>query len=107
MRVVGVVLTAAGTLAAIVVPILGLPGAFPVLMGAALVLWFGGVATAAWCVAPQRLPSGLAALAAAILAWPLILVYGLAPLWGALAATSGLVLIVKSSGSRQHLRGSD
>ena len=106
MRVTGVLLAVAGVLGAIVVPLLGLPGAFPVLMGAALVLWIGGAATAASCVAPARPLAGLAALTAALLAWPLVLVYGLAPLWGALAAIAGVVLIVKSSSSHRPLTGS-
>ncbi len=106
MRVTGVMLAVSGAVGAIVVPVLGLPGAFPVLMAAALVLWIGGTATAASCVAPPRPLAGLAALTAALLAWPLVLFYGLAPLWGALAATSGVMLIVKSSGSHRSLRGS-
>jgi hypothetical protein len=107
MRTAGLVLTAAGASGAIAVPLLGLPGAFPVLLGAALVLWIGGAATAAWCVAPPRRSSGFAALAAALLAWPLTLRYGLAPLWGVLAAICGVVVIVKSNGSHRRRRGSD
>ncbi|MGE0597889.1 MAG: hypothetical protein AB7J35_12100 [Dehalococcoidia bacterium] len=103
MRIAGGVLTAFGILAAVAMPTVGLPGAFPILLGAALVLWFGGVATAAWCVAPGRLWPGLAALGAAALGWPLILFYGFAPLWGVLAAACGVVVVLKSRSARNEI----
>jgi hypothetical protein len=95
MGAVGVVLAAAGAAAALAVPLLGLPGAFPVLLGAALVLWLVGTAAAAWCVAPPRRASGLAALAAALLGWPLVLVFWLAPVWGGLAVACGVVVTAR------------
>lgn len=62
-------------------PLLGFPGAFPMLLGAA-----------AACVAPPRRAAGLAALAAGFLGWALVLVYTLAPLWGVAAAACGVVV---------------
>lgn len=94
-RVAGGLLTAAGVVGALAVPLLGLPGAFPVLLASALVLWFCGAVTAAACVAPARPVAGLAAVGAALLGWPLLLAYGIAPLWGGLAAACGLVVAVR------------
>jgi len=92
MRVAGGVLAVAGLAGALAVPVLGFPGAFPVLLGAAVVLWLVGAGAAAACVAPARRTSGLAALAAGLLGWALILVYALAPLWGLAAAACGVVV---------------
>ncbi len=92
MRVVGGVLAAAGVAGAVAVPLLGFPGAFPVLLGAAVLLWLVGAAAAAACVAPPRRVSGVAALAAGLLGWGLILAYALAPLWGVAAAACGVVV---------------
>jgi hypothetical protein len=96
MRVAGVVLAVAGVAGALAVPLLGLPAAFPALLGSALVLWFVGAGAAAACVAPPRRTTGLAALAAGLLGWPVLLVYGLAPLWGALAAACGVAVAYES-----------
>jgi hypothetical protein len=92
MRTAGAALAAAGLAAALARPLLGLPGAFPVLLAAALVLWLVGAAAAAACLAPPRRAPGLAALGAGLLGWPVVLAYGLAPLWGVLAAACGLVV---------------
>jgi len=92
MRVAGGVLAAAGLAGALAMPLLGSPGAFPVLLGAAVVLWLVGAGAAAACVAPSRPACGLAALAAGLLGWALILVYALAPLWGVAAAACGVVV---------------
>ena len=100
MRVAGAVLAAAGVVGALAVPLLGLPTAFPVLLGAAAVLWLVGMGTAAACVAPPRRAAGLAALAAGLLGWPMLLVYGLAPLWGVAAAACGVVVAVRSARPR-------
>ena len=89
MRIAGGVLAAAGAVGALAVPLLGFPGAFPVLLGAAVILWLVGVGAAAACVAPPRRTSGLAALSAGFLGWALVLVYALAPLWGVAAAACG------------------
>lgn len=89
MRTAGAALAAAGLAAAPASPLLGLPGAFPVLLGAALVLWFVGLAAAAACLAPPRRAPGLAALGAGVLGWPVVLAYGLSPLWGLLATGAG------------------
>ncbi|MGE3075955.1 MAG: hypothetical protein AB7N24_08720 [Dehalococcoidia bacterium] len=101
MRIAGGMLTVFGVAAALAMPLLGLPAAFPVLMLAALLLWFTGVGTAAWCIAPLRRWPGLGALAAAALAWPVVLFYGFAPLWGIAAAACGVVVMLKSGASRQ------
>ena len=95
MRAAGAALAAAGMAGALAVPLAGLPGAFPVLLGAALVLWLVGAGTAAACVAPPRRGVGLAALAAGVLGWPMLLVYGLAPLWGVLAAACGVAVAAR------------
>ena len=97
MGVAGALLACAGVAGALAVPLLGLPGAFPVLMAAALVLWLVGAGTAAACVAPPRKGPGLAALAAGILGWPMLLLYAVAPLWGLLAAGCGLVVALRGS----------
>jgi hypothetical protein len=99
MRLAGVALATAGVVGALAVPLLGLPEAFPVLLGAALALWLVGAGAAAACVAPPRRVPGLAALAAGLLGWPLLLVYGLAPLWGVLATACGVVVAVRSRGA--------
>jgi len=91
-RVAGVVIVLAGVAGTVAVPALGLPGAFPVLMLAALVLWFTGVGTAAGCVVPARPRAGVSALVAAVMAWPLIVLHGQAVLWGAVATGCGLVV---------------
>lgn len=93
MRIAGGVLVAAGAVGALAVPLLGFPGAFPVLLGAAVILWLVGVGAAASCVAPPRRASGLAALSAGFLGWALVLVYALAPLWGVAAAACGVVVV--------------
>jgi hypothetical protein len=95
MRVTGAVLALAGLAGAVALPLLGTPAAFPLLLLAALVLWLVGAATAAACLAPARRTPGLAALGAGLLGWPLLLVYGVAPLWGALAAACGVVVAVR------------
>jgi len=92
MRAAGATLAAAGLAGALAVPLLGLPGAFPVLLACALVLWLAGAGAAAACVAPPRRAAGMAAVAAGLLGWALLLVYGLAPLWGTLAAACGVVV---------------
>ncbi len=92
MRVAGGVLATAGVAGALAGPLLGFPGAFPVLLGAAVVLWLVGAGAAAACVAPPRRAPGLAALAAGFLGWALVLVYALAPLWGVVAAACGVVV---------------
>jgi len=94
MIAAGVVLAVAAVVGALAVPLLGLPGAFPVLLVAALILWLVGAAVAALCVAPPRRAQGLAALGAALLGWPMLLVYGLSPLWGGLAALCGVAVAV-------------
>lgn len=94
MRIAGGVLAAAGLVAALAVPVLGFPGAFPVLLGAALVLWLVGAGAAAASLAPPRPTAGLAAGAAALLGWPVLLTPGLSPLWGALAALCGVAVAV-------------
>jgi hypothetical protein len=99
MRVAGIVLTGAGVTGALAVPLLGLPAAFPLLLGSAVVLWFVGAGAAAACVAPPRRAPGLAALAAGLLGWPVLLVYGLAPVWGVLAAACGVAV---ARGSRRE-----
>jgi hypothetical protein len=86
------VLAALGLAGAAAVPALGLPGAFPALLVLALGLWLVGAGTAAAALAPARRTAGLAALGAALLGWPLLLLYGLAPLWGLLAAACGAVV---------------
>ena len=93
MRIAGGVLVAAGLAGALAVPLLGFPGAFPALLGAAVVLWLVGAGTAAACLAPPRRTEGIAAVCAALLGWPLLLVVALAPLWGLAAAASGLAVI--------------
>jgi hypothetical protein len=95
MRIRGTILMLAGVVGALAGPLLGLPGAFPVLLPVALVLWFVGTTTAAVCLAPPRRTPGLAALAASLLGWPLLLLYGLAPLWGALAAVCGVLVAIR------------
>lgn len=102
MRVAGSVLAAAGVTGALAVPLLGLPGAFPVLMGASLVLWLVGAGAAAACVAPPRRVPGIAALAAAALGWAVMLSYALAPVWGTLAAACGVVVAVGSAPLTRH-----
>ena len=97
MRVAGVVLALAGLVGAAALPLLGRPGAFPLLMLSALVLWLVGAPTAAACLAPPRRVPGLAALGAGLLGWPLLLVYGLAPLWGLLAAACGAVVVAQAA----------
>ena len=92
MRIAGGVLVAAGIAGALAVPVLGFPGAFPVLLGAALVLWLVGAGAAAASLAPPRLTVGLAAVGAALVGWPVLLVPGLAPLWGSLAALCGVLV---------------
>lgn len=92
MRIAGAVLAAAGIAGALAVPVLGFPGAFPVLLGAALVLWLVGAGTAAASLAPPRPVPGLAAAAAALLGWPMLAVPGLGPLWGGVAALCGVVV---------------
>jgi hypothetical protein len=89
MRTLGAILATAGIVGATSVPLLGFPGAFALLMAAALVLWFAGIAAAAVCLAPARPVQGTAGLMAAMLGWPLVLLYGTAPLWGLLAAACG------------------
>jgi hypothetical protein len=92
MRVVGAILVVAGALGALAVPLLGFPGAFPILAAVAVLLWFVGTGAAAACVAPARVLPGIAALMAALLGWPLMLIYGLAPLWGVLVAACGILV---------------
>jgi hypothetical protein len=94
MRVTGAVLALAGLVGAAALPLLGTPAAFPLLLLAALVLWLVGTAAAAACLAPPRRTPGLAALGAGLLGWPLLLLSGLAPLWGVLAAGCGAVVAV-------------
>jgi hypothetical protein len=94
MRVAGGLIVAAGVAGALAVPVLGLPGAFGVLLASALVLWFVGAVTAAACVAPPRPAIAAAAIGAGLLGWAVLLLYGLAPLWGALAAACGAVVAV-------------
>ncbi len=89
MRTLGAILVAAGIVGAAAVPLLGFPGAFALLMVAAVLLWFVGIAAAAACLAPARPVQGTSALMAAVLGWPLVLLYGTAPLWGLLAAACG------------------
>jgi hypothetical protein len=97
MRITGAVLALAGLVGGAALPLLGTPGAFPLLLPAALVLWLVGAATAAACLAPPRRTPGLAALGAGLLGWPLLLLSGLAPLWGALAAGCGVAVAVSRS----------
>lgn len=92
MRVAGGVLVAAGLVGALAVPVIGIPEAFSVLLGAAVVLWLVGAGAAAASLAPPRRTVGIAALAAALLGWPLLLLTALAPLWGLAAAVCGLVV---------------
>ncbi len=96
MRVAGAILALAGLVGAAALPLLGRPGAFPLLLLAALVLWLVGAATAAACLAPPRRVPGLAALGAGLLGWPLLLLYGLSPLWGVLAAACGVVVAAQA-----------
>lgn len=103
MRVVGCILTVTGLLGALAVPVLGFPGSFPVLVAAAVILWFVGTGAAAACLAPARLVPGVAALAAALLGWPIVMIYGLAPLWGLLAVACGVLvtgIIPRGDGTR-------
>jgi hypothetical protein len=95
MRVAGAVLALAGLVGAVALPVLGRPGAFGLLLLAALVLWIVGAATAAACLAPPRRTPGLAALGAGLLGWPLLVLYGLSPLWGLMAAACGVVVAVR------------
>lgn len=95
MRVGGTILTVAGVAGALAVPLLGLPGAFPVLLLVALVLWFVGTATAVACLAPLRRTSGMAALAASFLGWLVMFSYPLAPVWGGLAAGCGVLVAIR------------
>ncbi len=92
MGIAGAVLAAAGLVGALAVPLVGLPGAFPVLLGAALVLWLVGAGTAAASLAPPRPAEGFAALTAGVVGWPMLFAYGLSPLWGALALACGVVV---------------
>jgi len=96
VRAAGIVLAVAGIAGALAVPLLGIPGAFVVLLASALVLWLVGAVTAAACVAPPRRAAGAAALAAGLFGWGVLLVYGLAPLWGALAAACGVVVSLRA-----------
>jgi hypothetical protein len=91
MRTLGAILVAAGILGVVAVPLLGFPGAFALLMVAAVLLWFVGIAAAAACLAPARPVQGAAAAGAAACGWPLVLAYGIAPLWGLVAACCGLI----------------
>lgn len=95
MRIRGTILTVAGVVGALAGPLLGWPGAFPVVSLVALALWLVGTTTAAVCLAPPRRTPGLAALAASLLGWPLVLLYGLAPLWGTLAAACGVLVAIR------------
>lgn len=97
MRIPGVVLVLAGALAAVARPLFGLPGGFPILLGAALVLWLVGIGTGAASIAPSHRRAGLAALCAALMSWPTVLLFRLAPLWGAVAAVCGLVVVTAGS----------
>lgn len=92
MRAAGIALAMAGALAALARPLVGLPGAFPILLGAALVLWLVGIGAAAGAVAPPSRRIALAALGAAVMSWPTIVLFRLAPLWGAVAVVCGLVV---------------
>jgi hypothetical protein len=92
MRVAGGALVAAGLVGALAVPLLGLPGAFPVLLAAAVVLWLVGAGVAAASLAPPRRTVGIAAICAALLGFPLLLLFAFAPLWGAAAGACGLVV---------------
>ncbi len=92
MRIAGALLALAGVLAALARPLFGLPAGFPVLLGAALVLWLVGIGTGAASIAPLRRRVGLAALGAALMSWPTIMLFRLAPLWGGVAAICGLVV---------------
>ncbi len=93
-RAAGSALAAAGLTGAVAVPAMGVPDAFGVLLPVALVLWFVGVGAAVGCLAPLRPLAVAGALGAAALAWPALLRYGLAPLWGALAAVCGAMVVV-------------
>lgn len=104
MRVAGVVLLIAGLVGAAARPLAGMPAAFSLLLAAALVLWLVGAATAAACLAPLRRGAGLAAAGAALLGWPLLLAYPLAPLWGVLAAACGLVVAMPDGVRRAAAR---
>lgn len=95
MRFAGGLMVIAGIAGALAVPLMGTPGAFAVLSVCAMVLWFTGAITAAACVAPPRRAAGIAAIAGGLLGWPLLLVYGLAPLWGLLAAAGGVTVIAR------------
>ena len=92
MRALGVILIAAGAVGAVAVPLLGFPAALIALMGAAAVVWFVGIAAAATCLAPARPLQGGAAATAAVLGWPMVLVYGLAPLWGLAVVVCGVLV---------------
>lgn len=92
MRVAGGVLIAAGVVGALAVPVLGIPEALSVLLGASVVLWLVGAGVAAASLAPPRRTVGIAAIGAALLGWPLLLLVPLAPLWGVAAAACGAVV---------------
>ncbi len=98
MRVAGALIVVLGVVGAVALPILGLPGAFGVLLLAALTLWLVAVPTAAACLAPPRRIAGTAALGSGVLGWPLLLAYPLSPLWGALIAICGVVVIADRIG---------
>jgi hypothetical protein len=93
MKTLGGIIIAASVIGIIAVPVMGVPSAFLALGVAALVLWFVGIGAAAACVVPARPQQGIAALIAAILGVPLILAYGLAPLWGVMSAVCGLLVM--------------
>lgn len=97
MRAAGAALVLAGLVGAAALPLLGRPGAFLLLLLSALVLWFTGAAAAAACLAPPRRAAGLAALGAGLLGWPLVLLYGLSPLWGLMAAACGAVVVAQAA----------
>jgi hypothetical protein len=97
MRAAGAALVLAGLAGAAALPLLGRPGAFGILLLCALALWLVGAGTAAACLAPPRRAAGLAALGAGLLGWPLLLLYGLSPLWGLLAAACGAVVVAQAA----------